>query len=169
LPAVRATVYARAADDVPRLRLTVPAGLVRDVALVAAGPGEPVRRSLGEGEWHADLLAAHPGTYRLEVEATVAGRLQTAETEFILREQDFEMTTLLADHDALRRTAEAGGGSFRTIDGLGDLLEELAGADMQVFEPVERRRPLASGRVFLAVVVALLSADWLLRRRWLLA
>ena len=169
-PAVRATVYARAASEsprmnevnprdltpsVPRLRLTAPGGLVRDVALVAAGPGE----------WHADLLAAQPGAYRLEVEATVAGRPQTAETEFILQEQDFEMTTLLADHDALRRIAEAGGGTFRTMDGLGDLFKELAQADMQVFEPVERRWPLASGRVFLAVVVALLSADWLLRRR----
>jgi hypothetical protein len=185
-PAVRATVYARAAGDVPRLRLTVPAGLVRDVALVAAGPGEPVRRlvrpSLGEGgslgdlsgeaqraksegEWHADLLAAQPGAYRLEAEATVSGKQQTAQTEFVVFEQDFEMTTLLADHDALRRTAEAGGGTFRTIEGLANLIKELAGADMQVFEPVERRWPLASGRVFLALVVALLSADWLLRRR----
>jgi hypothetical protein len=154
-PAVRATVYARAAGDVPRLRLTVPGGLVRDVALVAAGPGE----------WHADLLAAHPGAYRLEAEATVAGRPQTAETEFVVLQQDFEMTTLLADHEALRRTAEAGGGTFRTMDDLATLLKELAQADMQVFEPVERRRPLASGRVFLALVVALLSADWLLRRR----
>jgi len=172
-PAIRATVYARSAPhappSVPRLRLTAPGGLVRDVALVAAGPGEPVRRSLGEGEWHADLLAAHPGAYRLEVEASIAGRPQTAETDFILQEQDFEMTTLLADHDALRRTAEAGGGSFRTIDDLANLLKELAQADMQVFEPLERRWPLASGRVFLAVVLALLSADWLLRRRWLLA
>jgi len=168
-PAVRATVYARAADDVPRLRLTAPDGLVRDVALVAAGPGEPVRRSLGEGVWHADLLAAQAGAYRLEVEATVAGNKKTAQTEFVVQEQDFEMTTLLADHDALRRTAEAGGGTFRTIDGLGDLLKELAQAEMQVFEPVERRWPLASGRVFLALAVALLSADWLCRRRWLLA
>jgi len=159
LPAVRATVYARAAGDVPRLRLTVPAGLVRDIALVAAGPGE----------WHADLLAAHPGAYRLEAEATVSGKQQTAETEFILQEQDFEMTTLLADHEALRRTAEAGGGTFRTIEGLANLIKELAQADMQVFEPIERRWPLASGRIFLALVIALLAADWLLRRRWLLA
>jgi len=159
VPAVRATVYSRAADDVPRLRLTVPAGLVRDVALVAAGPGE----------WHADLLAAHPGAYRLEAEATVAGEKKTADTEFVVLQQDFEMTTLLADHDALRRIAEAGGGTFRTIDDLANLLKELAQADMQVFEPVERRRPLASGRIFLALVIALLSADWLLRRRWLVA
>ncbi|HUU31471.1 MAG TPA: hypothetical protein VMY69_05160, partial [Phycisphaerae bacterium] len=111
--------------------------------------------------------AAHPGTYRLEVEATVAGRLQTAQTEFVVFEQDLEMTTLLADHDALRRIAEAGGGTFRTVDDLANLLKELAQTDLQVFEPVERRRPLASGRVFLALVIALLSADWLLRRRWL--
>jgi len=163
-PAVRATVYARAADDVPRLRLTAPDGLVRDVALVAAGPGE-AQRAKSEGEWHADLLAAQPGAYRLEAEATVAGNKKTAQTEFVVLQQDLEMTTLLADHDALRRTAEAGGGTFRTIENLGDLFKELAQAEMQVFEPVERRWPLTSGRVFLAVVVALLSADWLLRRR----
>ena len=154
-PAVCATVYARASGDVPRLRLTVPGGLVRDVALVAADPGE----------WHADLLAAHPGAYRLEAEATVSGKQQTAQTEFVVLQQDFEMTTLLADHEALRRIAEAGGGTFRTIEGLANLIKELAGADMQVFEPVERRWPLASGRIFLALVIALLSADWLLRRR----
>jgi hypothetical protein len=155
LPAVRATVYTRAADDVPRLRLTAPGGLVRDVALIAAGPGE----------WHADLQPSESGTYRLDAEATVAGNKKTAQTEFVVLQQDFEMTTLLADYDALRRTAEAGGGTFRTIDGLGDLCKELAGAEMQVFESVERRRPLASGRIFLALVIALLSADWLLRRR----
>jgi len=153
-PAVRATVYARAAGDVPRLRLTVPGGLVRDVALVASGPGE----------WHADLLADQPGAYRFEAEATVAGDKKTADTEFVVLEQDFEMTALLADHDALRRIAGAGGGTFRTIEDMANLLKELGGAEMQVFEPVERRWPLASGRVFLALVVALLSADWLLRR-----
>ncbi|HET6441571.1 MAG TPA: hypothetical protein VFH53_04265 [Phycisphaerae bacterium] len=169
-PAVRATVYARAADDVPRLRLTAPDGRTRDLVLTPIREGEPVRHSpQGEGGWHADLLAAQPGAYCLEAEATVAGKQQTAQTEFVVFEQDLEMTALLADHDALRRTAEAGGGSFRTMDSLGDLFKELAGADMQVFEPVERRWPLASGRVFLALVVALLSADWLLRRRWLLA
>jgi len=169
-PAVCATVYARASGDVPRLRLTSPDGRTRDLTLTPIREGEPVRHSpQGDGGWHADLLAAHPGTYRLEVEATVAGEKKTAETEFVVLQRDFEIATLLADHEALRRTAEAGGGTFRTIDGLGDLLKELAQADMQVFEPVERRRPLASGRVFLAVVLVLLSADWFLRRRWLLA
>ncbi len=180
LPAVRATVYARAAGDVPRLRLTAPDGRTRDLALT------PVR----EGEWQAEFQADAPGTWRLRAEIPSPAMpsavqseirnftrrslgeggpkseiLPAAQTEFVVFEQDLEMTTLLADHEALRRTAEAGGGTFRTIDGLGDLLKELAGAEMQVFEPVERRWPLASGRIFLALVIALLSADWLLRRR----
>jgi hypothetical protein len=184
LPAVRATVYSRAADDVPRLRLTAPDGRTRDLALT------PVR----EGEWQAELQADAPGTWRLRAEIpspAVPSAVQSeirnftrrslgeggpkseippaAQTEFVVLQQDFEMASLLADHDALRRTAEAGGGTFRTIEGLGDLFKELAQAEMQVFEPVERRWPLASGRVFLALVVAFLSADWLLRRRWLLA
>jgi hypothetical protein len=134
-----------------------------------ANPGDtnPGDAASHTAVWHAELAPDAPGTWRLEVETTVAGEKKTAETEFVVFEQDLEMTTLLADHDALRRIAEAGGGTFRTIDGLGDLLKELARADLEVFEPVERRRPLASGRIFLALVIALLSADWLLRRRGL--
>ena len=33
-------------------------------------------------------------------------------------------------------------------------------------EPVEQRRPLGAGRLFLAAMLAILAGEWFLRRKW---
>jgi len=161
-PAVEVTVYMEAGDEetaAPATRLTEPDGTVRNVPLAAER----------DGQWRATLKPSGLGPYRLEAEAEVSGTRRRAETEFTLAEPDFEMASPLADHEALRQIAEAGGGTFRTLDNLGSLFEELAQDAEPVYEAVPHRLPIASGRIFLGVVVALLSADWFLRRRWRLA
>jgi len=147
---VEVRVYARGAEAPPRVRATAPDGRTEDVPLA------PV----GENEWRAVLRAGAAGTWRLRAEA---GSL-AADAEFLIELQDFELAALLADHEALRALAEAGGGTFSPLDRLGPLLRELAAGGAEVSEPAERRAPLASGRIYLALVLALLSADWLLRR-----
>lgn len=79
------------------------------------------------------------------------------------------MADVLADHAALRAIADAGGGSFRTLDGLPALLADLAAAVRPVYEPVGRSLPLVSGPAFLAVLIGLFTAEWGLRRLWGLA
>jgi len=161
-PAVEVTVYMEAGDEkaaAPTARLTEPDGTVRNIPLAAER----------DGQWRATLRPGVPGSYRLEAEAEVSGTGRRAETEFILAEPDFEMASPLADHEALRQIAEAGGGTFRTLDDLAGLFEELAQDIEPVYEAVPHRLPIASGRIFLGVVIALLSADWFLRRRWRLA
>ncbi|MGB2781831.1 MAG: hypothetical protein WBD63_10175, partial [Phycisphaerae bacterium] len=149
--------YAPGADGAPRVRATAPDGQTRDLALTL----------VREGEWQADLQAAAPGAWRLRAETSdSAADLLAADTEFIVEVQDFELADLLADHQALQALAEAGGGTFRTLDGLGELLRELAAGGTHVDEPAERQLPLAAGRIYLALVLALLATDWLLRRRW---
>ena len=143
----------------PTLQVTEPNGQVRPVPLGAAS----------EGTWRGAVEPTAPGTYRLRAETAVGAECRSAKSEFLVVEQDFEMADLLADPDALREIAEAGGGSARCLEDLGGLLEDLAGRTGPVFEPTERRLPLASGRIFLVLVLALLSADWFLRRRWNLA
>jgi len=154
---VEVRVYAPGADGAPRVRATAPDGQTRDLALTL----------VREGEWQADLQAAAPGAWRLRAETSdSAADLLAADTEFIVEVQDFELADLLADHQALQALAEAGGGTFRTLDGLGELLRELAAGGTHVDEPAERQLPLAAGRIYLALVLALLATDWLLRRRW---
>ncbi len=153
---VEVRVYAPGADGAPRVRLTAPDGQTRDLALTL----------VREGEWQADLQVAAPGAWRLRAETTdSAADLLAADTEFIVEVQDFELADLLADHQALRALAEAGDGTFRTLDHLGELLRELAAGGTHVDEPAERRLPLAAGRIYLALVLALLTTDWLLRRQ----
>jgi len=165
---VEVRVYAPGANGAPRVRATAPDGQTRDLALTL----------VREGEWQAYLQAAAPGTWRLRAEIPLkpgdesrrsrdeSAGVRSADTEFIVEVQDFELADLLADHQALRTLAEAGGGTFRTLDCLGELLRELAAGGTHVDEPAERQLPLAAGRIYLALVLALLATDWLLRRRW---
>jgi hypothetical protein len=83
-----------------------------------------------------------------------------------VEEQDIETADTLADHENLRRIAQAGGGTFREITGLRDLMADLAADLSPLYREIERRLPLAEGRVFLGIVVGLLAAEWVLRRRW---
>jgi hypothetical protein len=133
------------------------------------GSQEAVRpAALGAGHWRATLRPDAAGAWTILAKADAAGEARQAETMFQVQDQDLEWATVLADHDGLRRIAEAGRGTFRRISDLPALLEELAGSG-PVFETVERRAPLASSRAFLAVFLALLASEWALRRTWGLA
>jgi hypothetical protein len=139
----------------PILEMAEPGGAVRKIQL-----------SRSAGDWRAMVPLARGGVYTLCAEATVGGAAKQTQTQFVGVEQDFEMANLLADAEAMQRIARAGGGTFRRIEGLGGLFAELAaGLEPRKVE-VGREWPLASGRVFLGAVLALLAAEWLLRRRW---
>jgi uncharacterized membrane protein len=140
----------------PSLRVTAPDGSAEQVPLKAAA---------SPGDWRSVLRPSRAGAYTLAVEGTgPAGK--KAETQVVVEEQDLEMADILADHENLKRIARAGGGTFRTLDGLGGLIREIAAGLEPMYEPTERRVPLASGPIFLAAVIGLLALEWFLRRRW---
>jgi len=155
--------------SVPTVTLTRQGGAGRAIALAPKGALSGVRM------WQTILTLHEGGIYTLAAEATVGGatgspeatrRGERAETPFVLEEQDFEWANILADRAAMQQIAEAGGGTCRPIGELSTLLADLAAGIQPQVTSVERRLPLASGRVFLAAVLALLAAEWLLRRKW---
>jgi hypothetical protein len=150
-PLAEVTVHARGSASAPAVELKGADGVARTVQLSADG-----------GDWRAVVPLTAPGTYTL----TASAGAGSAETKFVVEEQGFETANILADAEGLQRIARAGGGALLPIDCLGDLLAELAGSLTPQAVPVERRLPLGSGRVFLAMVLALLAAEWVLRRRW---
>jgi len=156
-------------DNPPKVEITVHAGAGAVPAVEMSGPDGVARKvalSRSAGDWRALVPLARGGVYTLCAEATVGGAAKQTQTQFVVVEQDFEMANLLADAETMQRIARAGGGTFRRIERLGGLLAELAaGLEPRKVE-VDREWPLASGRVFLGVVLALLAAEWLLRRRW---
>ena len=158
-----AEVTVAAPGDAPP-KVTVQGAGEADVRLQRVGGTGP-----GRSEWRGTVPLRRPGEVTLAAEATVDGQVRRAETHLVVREQDFELAELLADGDTLSRVAEAGGGTFRRLDSLSDLLRSLAGEVEPRHVPAERRLPLGRGRAFLAVFVGLLASEWVLRRSWRMA
>ena len=122
-----------------------------------------------KGDWRATLRPVAAGAYTLAAEGQGGGKAKKADTQFLVEIQDLETVDILADHETLKAVAQAGGGTFRTLDGLAALLAEMATDRQPVYETTVRRWPLASGGVFLAILIGLLAAEWGLRRLWGLA
>jgi hypothetical protein len=143
-----------------------PAGL-RSVTL--SGPGTPAQavrlEPAGGGDWRALVPLRDAGLFDLTAVAGDGAASRRAATAFVVEEQNFEWADILADGAALQRLAQAGGGTFRRLGDLSALLSDLARDLKPRYQPQECRLPLAQGRVFLALVLALLAAEWLLRRR----
>jgi len=155
----------------PRLRLEGPLAAeipLRLTASDATGAG-PIPSPPAPTEWRAAVPLVRPGTYTAVAEAEVGGTVKRAEVRFTVAEYDFEWAEPLADPHLLRRVAEAGGGRFARLEDLSALLQAVAQAVDPPSAPAERRLALAKGRPSLAAMVALMAAEWLLRRRWGLA
>jgi uncharacterized membrane protein len=123
-----------------------------------------------------------PGEYRIEVQGE-AKDLTTGEivrgqasARFLVFEEDLEMLRRAADHDFLRKLATAGGGEFHHIEDLPSFLQQLLKSPTASTKPKLILWPdwRTTGQApflwwFLGAFVALLSAEWLLRRKWGLA
>jgi hypothetical protein len=119
-----------------------------------------------------------PGEYRIEVSGegkdvngdTVS---DTASARFMVYDDDLEMTRRAADHEFLKKLSPAGGGEFHLAKDLGPFLQQFQK------QPLDKKRSAAlqwpNWRttklspffvLFFLVFVAVLSGEWLLRRRW---
>jgi hypothetical protein len=122
------------------------------------------------------------GVYPIEVhgEATDPGTGEVvsgeASARVIVYDEDLEMARRAADHDFLKKLAAAGGGQFHRVEELPAFLRQLMN------QPQARERPKLDlvpdwrttkrSRFFLGffgLFVAVLTGEWVLRRRWGLA
>jgi len=160
----------------PEAEVTVglPGDAPPKVTVQGAGQAEVRLRRIGgarpgRSEWRGRVGLGRPGEITLSAEAPIGGEAKRIETKVTVRELDFELADLLADPGPLVAVAEAGGGTFRRLDGLPDLLRSLADGMEPRYVPAENRLSLGRGRPFLAVFVGLLAAEWVLRRSWRMA
>jgi hypothetical protein len=137
-------------------RLTLPGGEVRPL---------PARREAGAaGRFVAALRADTPGLHRVQVEARRGSRaLGTGDRWFFVGGTEREFADPRLNEPLLRRLARDSGGRYARVD-QADIASWLQSSAPRELEP--ERRELWHAPWTFGLVIALLVAEWVLRRRW---
>lgn len=156
-------VEAREEDEASmtrKIKLRTPQGEEEELTLHAVldNPNPP------EGIFSAKLAAGRPGTYSLVAEPQDRDE-EVAETTFVVEDTTLEKTDPLLDLGTLKAIAAASGGRVLKPDEFRRLLSDKLVPDASILRSGEPRRTDLWDRGYLLVlVVALLAAEWILRR-----
>ncbi len=135
--------------------LTSPAGGASPLAL----------RPSGRGRFAATGPLAAPGLYRLHVEARQNSASRgTDDRWFLVSDNEREFADPRLNEGLLRRVARESGGRYVRAADASQVVAALASAAPQNAEP--QRRDLWHEPWAFALVLLLLSAEWLMRRVW---
>jgi uncharacterized membrane protein len=140
-----------------RAEIVLPGGATQELRLVR---GEEERTGSFD-----DTAAA--GDYTIRVTADKDGQLLgSAESRFLVIEQDLELDNAAADATLLESLAAMTGGRSLVPEELSNLIERLAEDTESLKVRTETRKPLWDTWAFFGVLVGLLAAEWYLRKRW---
>lgn len=129
-----------------------------DFPVPLAPVGEQYRASF----WQTDAV----GDYTLTVAATADGQTIGSRTlKFLVHAEDREMLQLAADLSALRNLATATGGEYHPPEELPKFIRSLKERDLNLEVAQSVRESLWDRASVLALFVALLAAEWILRKR----
>jgi hypothetical protein len=107
------------------------------------------------------------GDYTIHVAATQDGReLGTTRARFLVTEQDLELDSPLADATLMENLATMTGGKALVPEELPALLRQLAEDTQSLEVQTEAKRTPWDTWPFFLTLVALLSSEWFLRKRW---
>jgi hypothetical protein len=138
------------------MRITMPGGEVRDL--------KPMLLDAQTGRYAAMTRFEQPGVYRVAAEAR-RGRdvLGTSDQWVLAGAADLEMADPRLNEDVLRRVSRASGGRYLEASDIPRLASLLASSSDPA--PPRLQELWHNAWMFMAVV-ALLAAEWFLRRRW---
>jgi uncharacterized membrane protein len=131
----------------------------------------PVAVAGEEGEYHGEVTPTREGSYRVEAEASLAGKtLGKDRTSFSVAFPFGEADDGRPRPELLKRIAEASQGDYFTIDEWSEKALEKIAAKLDSHAPsqiVERRQTrLWSTLWTFSLALALLSTEWWMRRKW---
>ena len=113
-----------------------------------------------------------PGNYTVEV-SVAGGDGPSAQTRFVVLDEDLELGNPSANPDALAAMAEATkehGGRRVSSDEMLALLREIQSSPPELQEEVQQRfelgRTAGTAWLFFLAIVALLTGEWFLRKKW---
>lgn len=151
-------------DAVVRCQLNQPDGSSRELSVAA-----------NQNEWLGTIPGLQvPGDYTIDVTAEKDGKMiGSGSGEFLIYDRDIELSTPAADHDQLARLAsltEEFGGRTVAPEQLPSLLDEIRQRPPEMEIEVQTKWQFADSPkdawAFFLAFVALISAEWFLRKRW---
>jgi uncharacterized membrane protein len=138
------------------LRIVEPGGQERVVAAALSNPRE--------GRYAGAVRFEQPGVYKLSASVRRGGQsIGTADRVVLVGGADLELSEPRLNEAVLRRLAESTGGRYMAPDEIGALPGLLKAADPG--SPPMEMRDLWHNGYSIAMLVALLGAEWLVRRR----
>ncbi|MCH2114972.1 MAG: VWA domain-containing protein [Pirellulales bacterium] len=145
-----------------------PAGDAQVVVQLQTALGSPrevrlERRLNFRGTFAAECPDLGPGDYTALLARPDMGE-HGAEARFSIAAPPRELHRVAADHTALRALAELTGGSFCTLDRAEELADKLPQPRSVSLEE-QPRQSLWNTHLVMAVFVAILCSEWILRRR----
>jgi uncharacterized membrane protein len=154
---VRDAQFRPAADLAPSMRLEGPDGVASVVTPTLVDPAR--------GRFMARVPAGEAGVHRAHVEAARGGTaLGSAEVPWLTGGFDRELADPRLDEFGLRRLADASGGAYLTPERAGEAEQYLQARAARGI-PVQWRDAWHTVWM-LVLIVALVSAEWILRRQW---
>lgn len=125
-------------------------------------------RHLGRGNYTLSIGTLASGSYQFIAEANKTGRLiDSTEGEFSVTVSTLEFVNTKRNDNLLKQLAEITGGGFLDVYSQDQLTERMQ--EMNLLQPIEERRTafrfLHEHFIWFIIVLLLLSAEWLLRRR----
>ena len=142
-----------------------------DVRITVRGPGGTrvvPMRALGAGRYAADAGALPPGAYTFTAEATRGGAgLGSDRGTFGVGRVAAEFREPGADVNAMRQIARRSGGALVGLDTLGAFVRGLRARGALADAPFARRdaTPVLGLPWLLGAILALLTAEWVVRKR----
>jgi hypothetical protein len=139
------------------------------------GKRGPLRLTRDDDQWGGSIQRVEAaGDYSIEVKAVLEDKLLgAARADFQVVDQDVELSNPAADPDQLARLAaqtREAGGKLLAPEQLPDLLREIRRRPPELEIEIQTRWQLADTAIdawlFFLCVVALLSAEWGLRKKW---
>lgn len=129
-------------------------------------PQFPTIQRLGTGRYLAVWQGLAPGEYVYQLRASAEAEiLGDDEGRFVVAEQSVETMDQRRDEMMLKRISQASGGDYRPLSDWPEMGERLSPPPALIRE--ERQIGLEVRQYgWLVVLVCLLSAEWILRKRW---
>ncbi len=154
---VRDAAFAPASDATVEATVTMPGGATQPMTMRREGtPAGPFAATMG---------VEQPGLYRVHAEARRRGTVVgAADRWFYVGGSDREFVDPRLNEGVLRRLARASGGRYVAAAEASSVADWLDAAVPQTADPVAR--DLWHHPSVYAFLIALLSAEWVLRRRW---